>query len=131
MMTQTVQIYSHIADNGRISAYQDENLVRIPQEYSWMPKRETRVRIDDQWVKILKHWDGEIIVDIELDKSSPMLSDDDFSLLGIKSIEAFDIGKFFDGFAGDAFAKQIIKSYPVVIKFQGSGMLFKDGKEVI
>ena len=88
---------------------------------------------ENPYDKIIKNglitWQGEIRINIKL-SDGPFLNENDFKLLKISSKNYFDIGQFSPEFSGDALARVIIKKWPVIIKFQGSGPLKHNNENV-
>lgn len=122
MNTRTIPIYSHIADNGYITAYQDQEILDDPgNEYA----------NDDQVIDLQKSWKGQISLDIKLDENTPFLTEEDYKALGVQVNRSFCISTFYPGFTGDAYVTRIIKASPVIIEFVGSGHLMRNGRNVI
>jgi hypothetical protein len=109
MSARTIQIYNHVTKNGRITVYQDQDV------------------LGGNVYNILKHWEGEIRLYIDEDEDGMYFTQDENEKAGIttKPGESFKIDKFFPYHHGDAFAISAIEvsEKVIVVKFQGSGEL--------
>ncbi len=117
-------IYEHCSAHGHIWTYQENHSF-------FMTEQDRAENKNEIVVNGAKFWKGKVNIVIHFDDSSKFFTGNDFKSIGIDDpLKCFDIGKFFDGFQGNAFIESITKAVPVVIVFQGSGILFKDGEDI-